>query len=252
MTAARLQGKVALVTGAASGIGRAVALAFAGHGATVYFADRDFEGASRAAALAPSASGRALRIDIADEESVWAAYATVLSRHEALDVVVANAGVQFFGEDAPIGDLELAVWRRTIDINLTGTFLTVKHAVRVLRSGGSIIVTGSPTGITGEGAGFTAYSTSKAGIHGLVRTAAADYAKAGIRINSVIPGFTGTPMTASLTSDAHVAKQVVSRVALRRAGTPEDVTGIMVYLASDESSYATGSMFVVDGGMTSL
>lgn len=252
MTAARLQGKVALVTGAASGIGRAVALAFTDHGAIVYFADRDLEGASRAAAEAPSTRGVALCVDIADEGSVSAAYASILTQHDALDVVVANAGVQLFGEDAPIGELDLAVWRRTIEINLTGTFLTVKHAVRTMRAGGSVIVTGSPTGITGEGAGFTAYSTSKAGIHGLVRTAAADYAKAGIRINSVVPGFTATPLTSSIISNVDVASKVVSRVPLGRPGTPEDVTGIMVYLASDESRYATGSMFLVDGGMTSL
>lgn len=252
MNAPRLHGKVALVTGAASGIGRAVALAFANHGAVVYFADRDLEGASRAAAQAPSGCGVALRVDIADEGSVSAAYTSILAQRPTLDVVVANAGVQLVGEDAPVAELDLAVWRRTIDTNLTGTFLTVKHAVLSMRRGGSIIVTGSPTGINGEGAGFTAYSTSKAGIHGLVRTVAADYAKTGIRINSVIPGFTATPMTSSMMRDVDVAAKVVSRVPLGRPGTPEDVTGIMVFLASDESRYATGSMFFVDGGMTSL
>lgn len=252
MSDSRLLGKVALVTGAASGIGRAVALAFAHQGATVYFADRDLDGASRAASEAPPSRGIGLRIDIADEDSVSAAYALVLAEHGFLDVVVANAGVQLFGEDAPIGELDLTIWRRTIDINLTGTFLTVKHAVRAMRAGASIIVTGSPTGMTGEGAGFTAYSTSKAGIHGLVRTAATDYAKAGIRINCVVPGFTATPLTSRITDNVDVTTQIVSRVPLGRPGTPEDVTGIMVYLASDESAYATGSMFLVDGGMTSL
>lgn len=252
MSDSRLLGKVALVTGAASGIGRAVAVAFAHHGAIVYFADRDLDGASRAASEAPSARGRSLRVDIADEKSVSEAYALILAEHAVLDVVVANAGVQLFGEDAPIGELDMATWRRTIDINLTGTFLTVKHAVRAMRAGASIIVTGSPTGITGEGAGFTAYSTSKAGIHGLMRTAASDYAKVGIRINSVVPGFTATPLTSSITDDVDVTTQIVSRVPLGRVGTPEDVTGIMVYLASDDSTYATGSMFLVDGGMTSL
>ena len=252
MTAGRLLGKVALVTGAASGIGRAVALAFADQGATVYLADRNLEGASRAAAAGPAGRVAALRIDIADEESVAAAYASILARHDSLDIVVANAGVQLFGEDAPIGELDIATWRRTIDINLTGTFLTVKHAVRSMTAGASVIVTGSPTGITGEGSGFTAYSTSKAGIHGLVRTAASDYAKAGIRINSVIPGFTATPLTSTILSDADVTSEIVSRVPLGRPGKPEDVTGIMIYLASDESSYSTGSMFLVDGGMSTL
>lgn len=248
----RLDGKTALVTGAASGIGRAVALAFAEEGATVYFADRDEDGAARAAHDAAALRGIALGMDIADEESVAAAYAAILKRAGTLDVVVANAGVQLFGQDAPIADLDLATWRRTIDINLTGTFLTVKHAMRSMRRGGSVIVTGSPTGITGEGAGFTAYSASKAGGHGLVRTVAMDYASAGIRINSVVPGFTATPLTSTIVDDADLRSQIVSRVPLGRPGTPDDVTGIMIYLASNESSFATGSMFLVDGGMSTL
>ncbi|WP_435748209.1 SDR family NAD(P)-dependent oxidoreductase [Microbacterium sp. PMB16] len=170
-----LDGRRALVTGAASGIGRATALRFAREGAHVVFADRDLAGA-RAAVAEADGGHDAVGVDIADEASVAAAFAEAGS----LDVVVANAGVQLIGVDAAIGDLELDVWQRTIDVNLTGTFLTLKYAVRALRDrGGSIIVTGSPTGLTGEGAGFAAYSASKAGVHGLARTAAADYAAAG-------------------------------------------------------------------------
>ena len=119
-------------------------------------------------------------MDISDEASVEAAFAQLGAEGWAPDVVVANAGVQLFGQDAAAADLDLDVWKRTIDVNLTGTFLTVKHAVRSMLAtgGGSIILTGSPTGINGEGRDFTAYSSSKAGIHGLGRTVAAAYAVA--------------------------------------------------------------------------
>ena len=116
-------------------------------------------------------------------------------------MAVANAGIQLFGQDAPVADLDLEVWRRTIDVNLTGTFLTLKHAVRAMRQrGGSIIVTGSPTGLNGEGSQFTAYSSSKAGMHGMARAVAAAYASAGIRVNTVVPGYTETPLVTAISS----------------------------------------------------
>ncbi|WP_168914905.1 SDR family NAD(P)-dependent oxidoreductase [Microcella flavibacter] len=248
----RLAGKTALVTGAGSGIGRAAALAFAGEGAEVFFADRDLHAAQEAAAEA-AGRGHALHVDIADEPSVVAAFSAVAAAGARLDVVVANAGIQAFGEDAPVAELDLAAWRKTIEVNLTGTFLTLKHGVRaMLGRGGSIIVTGSPTGVTGEGAGFTAYSASKAGGHGLARTVAADYARSGIRVNTVVPGYTATPLVAAIADDPESAAAIVGRVPLGRSGTPDDVTGVMVFLASDEASYATGGMFFVDGGMSTL
>jgi NAD(P)-dependent dehydrogenase (short-subunit alcohol dehydrogenase family) len=187
MMTGRLEGKTTLVTGAGSGIGRSVAERFAREGASVIFSDRDIAAAREAAAPFPSAI--AVRLDIADESSVEAAFAVMDAAGKRPDVVVANAGVQLFGQDAKIADLDLDVWQRTVDINLTGTFLTTKHAVRsMLGRGGSIILTGSPTGLNGEGADFTAYSSTKAGIHGLGRTVAAAYADQGIRVNTVVPG----------------------------------------------------------------
>jgi NAD(P)-dependent dehydrogenase (short-subunit alcohol dehydrogenase family) len=250
----RLSGKSSLVTGAASGIGRAVATRFAQEGALVAFADRDREGAAAAvAALDSGTQAYPLEVDVSDEEAVARAFADVLDRAGSVDIAVANAGVQLFGQDAPVGDLELPVWQRTLDVNLTGTFLTVKHAVRSMISrGGSIIVTGSPTGIVGGGRGFTAYSTSKAGIHGLTRVAAADYAAAGIRVNAVIPGYTETPLVQAIAEDQEARSALLATVPLGRAGTPQDVEGIMVFLASDESLYATGALFVVDGGATAV
>ncbi|MBT2500136.1 SDR family oxidoreductase [Agromyces sp. ISL-38] len=258
----RLTGKTALVTGAASGIGRQVALRFLGEGARVVFADRDEAAlATVVAGLGDSGDGagaaRAVVMDISDEASVEAAMALLAADGWSPNVVVANAGVQLFGHDARAGDLDLEVWRRTIDINLTGTFLTVKHAVRAMLAsdgggGGSIILTGSPTGVRGEGDVFTAYSASKAGIHGLGRTVAAAYARDGIRVNTVIPAYTETPLVSTLTGDDEARASIVSRIPMGRAGSAADVEGIMVFLASDESAFATGAAFAVDGGMSSL
>ena len=249
----RLHGKTALITGGALGIGLAVAQRFAEEGARVILADRNGEGAA-AAAAAIGASARAVTMDVSDEAAVAAAFAEVEEAGWAPDVVVANAGVQLFGQDAQIADLDLDVWKRTIDINLTGSFLTVKYAVRTMLKlgGGSIILTGSPTAINGEGKDFTAYSSSKAGMHGLGRTVAAAYADRGIRVNTVQPAYTETPLVAAITEDPESRAAIVSRIPIGRAGTPDDVAGIMVYLASDDGSFATGATFQVDGGMTSL
>lgn len=255
----RLEGKTALVTGSGTGIGLAVAQRFAREGARVVIADRDASAASAAAdAIGPAA--RASIMDISDEASVEAAFGLLDAEGWAPDVVVANAGVQLFGQDAPAADLDLDVWRRTIDVNLTGTFLTVKHAVRsmlahdagtgVAPRGGSIILTGSPTGINGEGRDFTAYSASKAGIHGLARTVAAAYADRGIRVNTVVPAYTETSLVTTITSDPEARAGIIGRIPMGRAGTPRDVEGIMVFLASDDADFATGALFAVDGGMT--
>ncbi|MFB9660541.1 SDR family NAD(P)-dependent oxidoreductase [Glycomyces mayteni] len=249
----RLDGKTALITGAANGIGYAVAARFAAEGARVVVADRDGEAAAAAAGRIGDRA-RAVTVDIADEAVVMDVFAELDASGWAPDAVVANAAVQLIGEDAPIADLNTAVWRRTMEVNLTGTFITVKHAVRSMlrHGGGSIVLTGSPTGLSGEGSEFAAYSTSKAGVHGLARTAAATYAPNRIRVNTVVPTYTETSLTAALADDAEARDAIIGRIPLGRPGTPADVEGIMVFLASDESAFATGSLFAVDGGMSAL
>lgn len=242
-----LEGKIAVVTGAASGIGRAVAERYAREGAMVFGFDCDATGLSGLAGVT------AVPCDITDESAVEAAYATVAAAG-ALDIVVANAGIQLMdGKDAAIADLDIQNWSKTIAVNLTGTFLTVKHGVRAMRGrGGSIIVTGSPTALTGVGSDFTAYSASKAGVHGLARATAKAYAADGIRVNVVVPGHTLTPLVGAIAENPDATAQLLALIPLGRRGVTADVEGIMVFLASDESSYATGGTFVVDGGMTTI
>lgn len=250
----RLLGKTALITGAGSGIGRAVAERFAREGARVVIADRD-EAAANAVALELGAEvARAAVVDIANEDAVKAAFEDLDATGWGPNVVVANAGVQLFGHDAKIADLDLAVWQRTIDINLTGAFLTVKYSVKSMlkHGGGSIILTGSPTALNGEGADFTAYSTSKAGMHGMARTVAAAYAKDNIRVNTVVPGYTETTLVSAIINDPESRAAIISRIPLGRAGAPRDVEGVMVFLASDDAAFATGATFQVDGGMTTI
>lgn len=254
----RLSSRTALITGAASGIGLAVATRFAREGARVVIADREHDAAAAAADALNAEHGEelalALGMDISQEEQVEQGYATLAEAGWSPDVVIANAGVQLFGQDAKIADLDLDVWQRTLAVNLTGTMLTVKHAVRAMlpAGGGSIIITGSPTGLTGEGNDFTSYATTKAGLHGLTRTVAAAYAADGIRVNAVIPAYTETPLVSTISEDAGERSAIVGRIPLGRAGTPQDVEGVMVFLASDDAAFATGSLFAVDGGMTSL
>ena len=169
-------------------------------------------------------------------------------------MVVANAGVQLFGRDAPVHELDLSTWKMTIEVNLTGMFLTCKYGVRELLKGGggSVICLGSPTGLRGTGSGFHAYSTSKAGAFGLVRVMAADYARQGIRVNALVPGFTETNLVREITQDSEACKRILQRVPMGRCGRPEEIAAVAVFLASDEASFVTGATYVVDGGETAL
>ncbi len=249
-----LDGKRTTITGAGMGMGRAAALRFVAEGARVGLIDRDEEAVNAVAAEIQSGGGEALVLlaDVTDEGQVAAAVERATTAWGGLDVVVANAGVQLAGQDDRADRLSLDVWQRTIDINLTGVFLTCKHGLRALLAsgGGAVVCTCSPTGQYGVAPGYDAYSSSKAGVYGLVRVMAADYAAEGIRVNGVIPGYTHTPMTNWVTPTD--AETLLRGIPLGRAGEPEEVAAVMAFLASDQTPYVTGAVWAADGGMTAV
>jgi dihydroanticapsin dehydrogenase len=160
--------------------------------------------------------------------------------------------VQLVGSDSKIGDVTLDTWQRTIDVNLTGAFLSVKHAMPLLvKSGrGSVVLIGSPTAISMEGAGYSAYGASKAGMMGLSRIIAADYKEDGVRSNVVIPGSMITPLIAKILEGPAKGAGLIARTPLGRLGEPHELVGIVNWLVSTDSSFATGASYAVDGGMT--
>ena len=248
----RLDGKVAVITGAASGIARAAAGAFVQEGAIVGVLDRNAEGLDEVAAeLGENAFP--LVADVTDEASVAAAFEQVRQRYDRFDCLYTCAAVQLIGQDAPVHELDTEVWDRTYAINSRGVFLSCKYGARLMidaGNGGSIINAGSPTGLTMAGAGWSAYSSSKASVMGLTRVMAADLAKYGIRCNSIVPGSITTPLTKVLHDDPVERPKFIAQHPIGRLGLPEDLTGIAIFLASDESSFATGSLFFVDGGLS--
>lgn len=258
----RLAGKRAVVTGAGSGIGRAIAVRLAADGAAVACLDRDEAALAAVVDELGGAGATVLGVhaDITREDEVAGAVARAEQAFGGLDTIVPNAAVQLFGPhgDARATELDLATWRHTIDVNLTGTFLTCKHGIgALLRTrgdgdgpAGSVTCTGSPTGLFGSAPGFDAYSSSKAGVHGLVRVLAADYGPLGVRVNAVIPGFTDTPLVTDIIGDDEARAELVRTIPLGRPGRPEEAAAVVAFVASDEASYVTGALLAVDGGMT--
>ncbi len=244
--------KVAVVSGAGSGIGRAAAEAFVAEGATVGLLDRD-AAAIEGLAASLGQDAFALPCDVTDEASVRDAFGEAQRRVGRLDVLYNCAGVQLHGRDARAHELPLEVWQQTVSVNLTGMFLCCKHGIALMLvggRGGAVINCASPTGLTGCGAGYTAYSSAKGGIFALTRVLAVDYARDGVRVNSVVPGTIQTPLIAELLEDPETRAGLVEGTPLGRLGTPQDLTGVAVFLASDESRFATSATFVVDGGLT--
>ncbi len=246
----RFRDKVVVVTGAGSGIGRASARAFAAEGARVIAADRSDAVNETVADLGDAL---AVQIDAGDEGDVERLVATACERFGGLDVFFANAGIS--GGAAGIFDSSVELWTEVLRVNLIGPALAIKHAGPkiVERGGGAILCTASVAGLR-SGAGGPAYSASKAGVINLVQTAAQQLSTSNVRINAICPGLIETGMTQRAFEYAReVGKEdKLGRLnPLRRAGVPEEIARVALFLASDEASYVNGQAWVVDGGLSS-
>ncbi|MEO4001995.1 SDR family NAD(P)-dependent oxidoreductase [Mesorhizobium sp. CAU 1732] len=250
-----MAGKVVVVTGAASGIGRATALRLADHGAAVVICDRD-EGVATVADTITAAGGKAaaMTMDAGAEADVVAAVALACERFGGLDGYFANAGITG-GPAIGYFDSTPEIWAEVLRVNLIGPFLAVKHAAPEImrRDGGSILVTASVAGMR-AGAGPAPYSASKAGVINLVQTAAQALAQTGVRVNALCPGLIETGMTQRIYEQARAAgleSQLGIRNPLRRGGEPDEVAKVALFLFSDLASYVNGQALPVDGGLSS-
>jgi NAD(P)-dependent dehydrogenase (short-subunit alcohol dehydrogenase family) len=247
-----LEGKVAVVTGAARGIGRAIAEALAAQGATVVVSDVTQDAAQATATEIDGADAAAC--DIRDEAQVAELVAGTLSRHGRLDIAVANAGISGLG---PITELSFQDWRKMMAVNLDGTFLTVKHAARAMvdsGNGGSIITMASVTGMAGTPL-VGHYAAAKAGVINLTKTAALELRPASIRVNAICPGFADTELVTAQKGVYEQALGLPSFDALIEQAqggyvTLDDIARLTAFLASDRSRFCTGGTYAVDGGLT--
>jgi 3alpha(or 20beta)-hydroxysteroid dehydrogenase len=235
----RVDGKVVLISGGARGLGAADARALVDEGASVVVADiLDEEGSALADEL--GAKARFVHLDVTQPDQWANALSVALEAFGTITGLVNNAGVFSIGA---LHETELSEWQRVLDINLTGTFLGIKTVIpsMITAGGGSIINVSSLEGIMGS-AGMNAYVASKFAVRGLTKSSALELAALGIRVNSIHPGLIWTPMTAGIPED-------MVTVPMGRGGNPEEVASFVVFLSSEESSYATGSEFVMDGGI---
>lgn len=252
----RLKSKVALITGAGSGIGRAMALLFAREGASIVAADINTDSSAETVQMIEKQGGKAfaVAVNVTKGEEVAAAVQAALDHFGALNVLCNNAGV---GEQrCAITELAESEWERVFAINAKGVFLGVKYGAAAMikaGQGGSIINTASVAGIVGN-PGYVAYASSKAACIHITRTAALEMARYNIRVNAIAPAFTATPMVDAMVSTHHDPQRALQKlgsvIPLGRLGTPEEIAQAALYLASDESSFTTGTVLVLDGGLT--
>ncbi len=257
---ARLEGKIALITGAAGAQGRAAAMTFALHGAKVALADID-EGrvnAVRDEVRAAGGDAFSIAVDVTSEDSVKRMVAASLAHFGSLNVLYNNAGINNGGpteaeRDVDVVRLPLEIWQRMLNVNLTGVFLCSKHAIPALinAGGGSVINISSTAGILGSSISGHTYSASKGGLNSLTRSMAAAYAKHKVRVNAICPGSLAPVMKFGIPRTPERQKMLEANYPIGRLGTEDDVVQLAVHLASDESSWTTGTIIPVDGGFTS-
>ncbi|HEX2173295.1 MAG TPA: SDR family NAD(P)-dependent oxidoreductase [Dehalococcoidia bacterium] len=249
----RLENKVAIITGSGGGQGRRAAERFAEEGARVVVTDVKREACDEVVAGIAAGGGEAIAVpaDVSRSADVKALVEAALDSFGKLDIMYNNAGILLADRDGPVTELDEDAWDLTLSINLKGIYLGCKYAIPAMQraGGGSIVNTASTAGLVGVG-GSHAYMASKGGVIALTRGIAVTYGRHQIRCNAICPGVVETPMVATLTEHERAAAAALRWHVLRRFGQPDDVVGLALFLASDESGWMTGSIIPIDGGLT--